>query len=319
MLRALLISLSKAEWAKHLVTRWEVAWRVASRFIAGETLEEATRVIRVLNEAGLNATVDHLGEHTTDVVEAQRATEATLVSLEEIERQHLRANVSVKLSAIGLTVDPVLCRQNLERIVVRARELGNFVRVDMEDSSLVDATLELVHWCHDQGYTNVGVAIQSYLYRSEQDTRHLVSRRVPIRLVKGAYKEPPEIAYPHKRDVDVSFDRLTDILLQGVQEAGIPQISEDGRFPPIPAIATHDEARIRYAQERAKHLGLPNTALEFQMLYGIRRDLQQELVRAGYPVRVYVPYGTHWYPYFMRRLAERPANLWFFISNFFRR
>ncbi|WP_299028570.1 proline dehydrogenase family protein [uncultured Thermanaerothrix sp.] len=319
MLRALLISLSKAEWAKHLVTRWRVAWRVASRFIAGETLEEATRVIRVLNEAGLNATVDHLGEHTTDTIEAQRATEAILASLEEIERQNLRANVSVKLSAIGLTVDRALCRQNLEQIVARARALGNFVRVDMEDSSLVDATLDLVHWCHDQGYANVGVAIQSYLYRSEQDTRHLVSRHVPIRLVKGAYKEPPEIAYPRKRDVDASFDRLTDILLQGVLEAGVPQISADGRFPPIPAIATHDEARIRYAQERAKRLGLPNTALEFQMLYGIRRDLQQALVRAGYPVRIYVPYGTHWYPYFMRRLAERPANLWFFVSNFFRR
>ncbi|WP_322806892.1 proline dehydrogenase family protein [Thermanaerothrix sp.] len=319
MLRALLISLSKAEWAKRLVTRWKVAWNVASRFIAGETLEEAMQVIQTLNTAGLNATVDHLGEHTTDAEEARRATEATLEILEEIERRNLRANVSVKLSAIGLTVDRGLCRQNLEQIVSRAKSLGNFVRVDMEDSSLVDATLDLIHWCYDQGYTNVGVAIQSYLYRSEQDTRRLVERRVPIRLVKGAYKEPPEVAYPRKRDVDANFDRLTDVLLQGVVEAGVPQISADGRFPPIPGLATHDEARIRYAQQRAERLGLPKTALEFQMLYGIRRDLQQELVRAGYPVRIYVPYGTHWYPYFMRRLAERPANLWFFVSNFFRR
>lgn len=319
MLRALLISLSKAEWAKRLVTRWKVAWNVASRFIAGETLEEAMQVIQTLNTAGLNATVDHLGEHTTDAEEARRATEATLEILEEIERRNLRANVSVKLSAIGLTVDRGLCRQNLEQIVSRAKSLGNFVRVDMEDSSLVDATLDLIHWCYDQGYTNVGVAIQSYLYRSEQDTRRLVERRVPIRLVKGAYKEPPEVAYPRKRDVDANFDRLTDVLLQGVVEAGVPQISADGRFPPIPGLATHDEARICYAQQRAERLGLPKTALEFQMLYGIRRDLQQELVRAGYPVRIYVPYGTHWYPYFMRRLAERPANLWFFVSNFFRR
>ncbi len=319
MLRALLISLSKAEWAKRLVTRWKVAWNVASRFIAGETLEEAMQVIQTLNTDGLNATVDHLGEHTTDAEEARRATEATLEILEEIERRNLRANVSVKLSAIGLTVDRGLCRQNLEQIVSRAKSLGNFVRVDMEDSSLVDATLDLIHWCYDQGYTNVGVAIQSYLYRSEQDTRRLVERRVPIRLVKGAYKEPPEVAYPRKRDVDANFDRLTDVLLQGVVEAGVPQISADGRFPPIPGLATHDEARIRYAQQRAERLGLPKTALEFQMLYGIRRDLQQELVRAGYPVRIYVPYGTHWYPYFMRRLAERPANLWFFVSNFFRR
>lgn len=319
MLRALLISLSKAEWAKRLVTRWKVAWNVASRFIAGETLEEAMQVIQTLNTAGLNATVDHLGEHTTDAEEARRATEATLEILEEIERRNLRANVSVKLSAIGLTVDRGLCRQNLEQIVSRAKSLGNFVRVDMEDSSLVDATLDLIHWCYDQGYTNVGVAIQSYLYRSEQDTRRLVERRVPIRLVKGAYKEPPEVAYPRKRDVDANFDRLTDVLLQGVVEAGVPQISADGRFPPIPGLATHDEARIRYAQQRAERLGLPKTALEFQMLYGIRRDLQQELVRAGYPVRIYVPYGTHWYPYFMRRLAERPTNLWFFVSNFFRR
>jgi len=319
MLRTLLISLSKAEWARKMVMRWNVAWRVASRFVAGETLEDAVRVIRQLNDLGLLATIDHLGEHTTDAREASQATEATLRILEEIDRNHLRSNVSVKLSAIGLNVDRMLCRQNLENIVRRARELNNFVRVDMEDSSLVDATLDLVHWCHDQGYTNVGVAIQSYLYRSEQDTRRLVARRIPIRLVKGAYKEPPEVAYPNKRDVDASFDRLTDVLLQGVLEAGIPTLSEDGRFPPIPAIATHDEMRIDYAQRKADKLGIPKTALEFQMLYGIRRDLQMNLVRAGYPVRIYVPYGTHWYPYFMRRLAERPANLWFFVSNFFRR
>jgi proline dehydrogenase len=161
--------------------------------------------------------------------------------------------------------------------------------------------------------------IQSYLYRSSGDVAALVSRRARVRLTKGAYSEPASVAHKRKADVDNSFDRLTEMLIGGALAAGSPAISADGRVPPMPAIATHDEKRIAYAQGYAQRIGLPNTALEFQMLYGIRRDLQEQLAAQGYPVRVYVPYGTHWYPYFMRRLAERPANVWFFVTNFLRK
>ena len=170
----------------------------------------------------------------------------------------------------------------------------------------------------NHGFDNVGIVIQSYLFRSEDDVRRLGEMAVRVRLCKGAYKEPPNIAFPKKRDVDNNFDRLSEILIDSAIAAGAPMTSEDGIFPPIPAIATHDKNRIRFAKSYAQKVGLPKSALEFQMLHGIRRGLQQQLVREGYPVRVYVPYGSEWYPYFMRRLAERPANLWFFLTNLFR-
>ncbi|MFO3796768.1 MAG: proline dehydrogenase family protein, partial [Anaerolineales bacterium] len=214
-------------------------------------------------------------------------------------------------------LDTELCASNLERILLQAQAHHNFVRIDMEDTPYTDATIALYHRMRQRGFQNVGVVIQAYLYRSENDTRQLLASGTPIRLVKGAYKEPPDKAFPKKADVDANFDLLTKLLLDA-SLAQASRLSADGRFPPLAAIATHDEKRIDFARRYAEKIGLPKEGLEFQMLYGIRRDLQERLAAEGYPLRVYVPYGTHWYPYFMRRLAERPANVWFLLVNLFR-
>lgn len=319
MLRSLFITLSKAYWAQRWITRWGLAWRVASRFIAGETVEQAIQAVRALNQQGLLATLDQLGENTKTIQDAEDAARGILALLDEIEHHQIQANVSVKLSQLGLLIDPQVAKRHLRKIVEKAREVNNFIRVDMEDSTLTDSTLEMVKALHRSGLTNVGTVIQSYLYRSLEDARQLIEQGVKIRLVKGAYQEPPHLAYPKKRDVDAAFDRLTDLLIEASLWFQSSSGSNGGRFPPLAAIATHDEKRIKYAIQRAKSLGLPVERLEFQMLYGIRRDLQFSLARQGYPVRIYVPFGTHWYPYFMRRLAERPANVWFFVSNLFQR
>ncbi len=315
MLRGAFTTLSKAHWAQRWITRWRFAWRFASRFIAGDTVQDALQVVEQLNLQGIHATLDQLGEHTADLNEAARASEDILTILDQIDQSRLKSNVSIKLTQLGLSLDPEEAYQNLLRILSRARERQNFVRVDMEDSSLTQVTLRLVQGAWDAGFSNTGVVIQSCLYRSQEDARHLAQHGIPVRLVKGAYKEPANLAYPRKRDVDASFDRISDILIAGAKAKGSPLLSGDGRFPPLAAIASHDEARIRYAAAAAEKAGLPRAALEFQMLYGIRRDLQQNLTAQGYPVRVYIPFGTHWYPYFMRRLAERPANVWFMLSN----
>ena len=318
MFRAMLIRLSKAGWARRMVTGWSVAWKVSSRFVAGENLEDAVSVIKTLNQKGLFATLDHLGEHTHSIPEARNAVEHIIQSLNAIYRERLQSGVSLKLTQIGLGVDDMVCAENLAHILSYAQELGIFIRIDMEDSPYVDETLHLFHWFRDQGFQNVGIVIQSYLYRSMDDTRKLMENGSSVRLVKGAYREPPILAYPKKKDADMNFDRLTDVLIEGAISHGCPT-GKDGITPPIPAIASHDESRIQYAKTAASKAGLPKQALEFQMLYGIRRDLQDGLRAEGYPVRVYVPYGSEWYPYFMRRLAERPANLWFFISNLLRK
>ena len=317
MLRSFFIALSRATWAQRLITRWKFAWSVASRFIAGETSEEAICAVERLNQAGILATLDHLGENTSSLQEAEQATLDVLEILERIDKNGVRSNVSIKLSQLGLTIDEEQCRKNLLRIFEKASQSGNFIRIDMEDVSLTDKTLEILEWAHASGYPRVGIVIQSYLYRSQTDVRKLLQSTTKIRLVKGAYKESAQVAYPAKKDVDENFDRLLDDMLDAVVRLGEPYSTGDGRIPPIPAVATHDIHRIDYARKALENGGLPKDALEFQMLYGIRRDLQEQLLREGYPVRVYVPYGTHWYPYFMRRLAERPANVWFFISNFF--
>lgn len=319
MLRSLFIALSKAYWAQRWISRWTLAWRVASRFIAGETVEQAIRAVQGLNQQGLLATLDQLGENTQTVQDAEQAAQGILQLLEEIEHAGVQANVSVKLSQLGLVIDPQLAVKHLRRIVEKARELNNFIRVDMEDSTLTDATLKIVTDLKESGLDNVGTVIQSYLYRSFEDTQMLIEQGIKIRLVKGAYQEPPHLAYPKKRDVDAAFDRLSDLLIDASLHFEYLPETASGRFPPLAAIATHDEKRIEHAIRRAKSCGLPVERLEFQMLYGIRRDLQLALAKQGYPVRIYVPFGTHWYPYFMRRLAERPANVWFFISNFFQR
>jgi proline dehydrogenase len=323
MLRSLFLTLSKARWAQRSITRWKFAWRAASRFVAGETIQDAIEVAQDLNQRGILVTLDHLGENTTTREDAAATTAEIINALGEIERAQVKANVSLKLTQIGMSIDPHLCQQNLTQIVERARETGNFIRVDMEDSSLVDRTLTSYWELRRRGNTNLGVVIQSYLYRSDSDLRELITASARIRLVKGAYNENSSVAFPKKADVDASFDRLTgeliDASLGWLQTAAAGNGNGSGHYPPMAALATHDQKRIAFACEYARQHGLPNSALEFQMLYGIRRDLQTSLSQAGYPVRVYVPYGTHWYPYFMRRLAERPANVWFFISQFFHR
>lgn len=321
MLRSFLIYLSKAGWAQRMVTGWKLAWQTASRFVAGESIPDAIRVIQELNQKGIVATLDQLGEHTTTAEEATHSTEGILEILDEIDKADVKSNVSIKLTQIGMGLDDSLCLENLTRILHRAKGYKNFVRIDMEDSPYTDTTIELLNSTLSDGFNiqTVGLVVQSCLYRTEEDTRKLLERGVRFRLVKGAYSEPPDKAYPKKADVDANFDLLTKILIDAAMEAQSPGLSEDGRIPPVPAIGTHDEKRIDFAKQYAEKVGLPKEALEFQMLYGIRRDLQEQLAAEGYPVRVYVPFGTHWYPYFMRRLAERPANIWFFISNFFKK
>ncbi|MBE0670673.1 MAG: proline dehydrogenase family protein [Anaerolineales bacterium] len=318
MLRSFLIYLSKAAWAQNLVTNWGFAWRTASRFIAGTKLEEAMRVVRELNAKGINATLDHLGEHTNTPEEAQQATDDIFATLDALGTDpDARCNVSIKLTQIGLSLDEGLCVQNLERILARAKQNNTFIRIDIEDTPYTDKTINLYYLMREKGYNNVGTAVQSYLFRAEADTRRMAQDGVPIRLVKGAYKEPPDKAFPKKADVDANYDLLAKILIDA-SIAFNTKLSANGRIPPIPAIASHDEKRIAFAKSYAEKAGLSKDGLEFQMLYGIRRDLQEKLAAEGYPVRVYVPFGTHWYPYFMRRLAERPANIWFFVSNFFK-
>ncbi|MBN2114954.1 MAG: proline dehydrogenase family protein [Anaerolineales bacterium] len=321
MLRSFFIYLSKATWAQKLITNWGFAWRMASRFVAGETCADAIRAIRELNEKGINATLDHLGEHTSTVEEADRATEDILAILNEIDQAGIRANVSIKLTQIGMGLDEEICRRNLVRILDQVRKHGNFVRIDMEDTPYTDVTLDTFYSMLQRGFSvnQVGMVVQSYLYRTEADVRKLLEYNTPLRLVKGAYKEPPDKAFPKKADVDATFDLLTKLTIDAALKIEANQVSADGRVPPIPAIATHDEKRIAFAKQYAEKAGLPKEALEFQMLFGIRRDLQEQLVKQGYPVRVYVPFGTHWYPYYMRRLAERPANIWFFVSNYFKK
>jgi proline dehydrogenase len=301
-----------------MVTNWGYAWKTASRFVAGTQVGEAVQAIRELNARGINVTVDHLGEHTSRPEEASDATQAILKTLQELDKADVRANISIKLTQIGLGLDDSLCAENLERILACAKQYGNFVRIDMEDTPYTDRTLELYYRMRRKGYRNLGLVLQSYLHRTEADARRLLADRVPIRLVKGAYREPADKAFPKKADVDANFDLLSKIMIDASLALKDSGLSRDGCIPPLSALGTHDQNRIGFAKQYLEKVGLARDAIEFQMLYGIRRDLQEQLAGEGFPVRVYVPFGTHWYPYFMRRLAERPANIWFFISNFFK-
>jgi proline dehydrogenase len=317
MLRSLLIYLSQAPWARRLVMRLGFARRTARRFVAGETVEEALRAVHDLNAAGMLATLDLLGEHTNDPNAARESALQIRSLLKRIAESGLRTGVSIKLTQIGLKLDEAVCAQNLKDILDDAQRLGIFVRIDMEDSVVVDATLNLYRQMRAAGFENVGVVIQSYLYRSEDDVIRLLQEGARIRLVKGAYMEPPDRAYPLKADADSAFDRCADSMLHASISSSAD--THDGFWPPVAAIASHDERRVNFAKTHAAEIGLPKAKLEFQMLYGIRREMQRRLRDEGYPVRIYVPFGTEWYPYFMRRLAERPANLWFFISSLLKR
>ena len=318
MLRAFFLFLSRATWAKNLIMRWGFSRRAAARFIAGEQLDDAIRVVAELNRQGLFATLDHLGEHVTTPDEARRAADDYLVILDRICASGIQSNASLKLTQLGLGLDDALCLDNLRRILRKASECGVFVRVDMEDATTVDRTLEIYRVLRSEGLKNTGLVIQAYLFRSQADVRTLMAAPTRIRLCKGAYREPAHIAFPRKSDVDLNFDTLAAMMMDAALAHGSPPASTDGKIPALPAIASHDEKRINFARRYAEQIGLPKTALEFQMLYGIRTDFQLALAQAGHTVRVYVPYGTHWYPYYMRRLAERPANVWFFLSNYLR-
>lgn len=319
MLKMLLIYLSQAVWARAIVQRWGFAKRTAARFVAGETLDDAITVVQDLSSRGIFSTLDHLGEHVTSREGAISAADEILLIIDRLSREGLRAGISVKLSQIGLTLDPQLCRENMLRILEKARQAEIFIRIDMEDSTLTQATLDLFRSLRSSGFTHcTGIVIQASLYRSEADVAGLLQDDCPIRLCKGAYKEHRSIAFPRKADVDRNFDLLAAKMLDRSLAVG-SSVSADGACPPIPAIATHDFSRIEFAKDYARRIGLPLKGLEFQMLHGIRGDLQLALAAEGYPVRVYVPYGMEWYPYFVRRLAERPANLWFFLTNLIRR
>jgi proline dehydrogenase len=308
-LRSLLLNLSRSALARQAVTRFPPAWAVASRFVAGESVDEAIETARQLNAKGMTAALDFLGESVSDASEAAAARDQILYLLQRIHASGVEAYASVKLSQLGLKVDENLTLASLRTLLTEAKTLGLRIRIDMEESALVDTTLDLFRRLRfGEGFDNVGVVIQSCLYRSEEDVRKLLAEGAWVRVVKGAYKEPPTVAYPQKAGVDAAFVRLAELLL-----------SDDARQRGAHlAAATHDDAMIAAVQRYVAAHNLPKDAFEFQLLYGIRRERQEQLVAQGYRVRVYVPYGTAWYPYFMRRLAERPANLWFFVSNFFR-
>jgi proline dehydrogenase len=308
MFRRLLLSLARSERVRNWVVSFPPSKRAARRFVAGETLSEAIAVVQALNGQGLLAILDHLGENTQTREEAVRAAQEYLRILDAIQQDGLRSYISLKLTQMGLDIDEELCFENLRGIVERARQYENFVRIDMESSAYTERTLRIYERLRQSGYTNVGVVIQAYLRRSRGDVKRLMRMGANIRLCKGAYAEPPSVAFPSKRTVNKSFLELLGLLWS-------PAARKSGTYV---AIATHDERIIRWAKEFAQAYKIPKEHFEFQMLYGIRRDLQSSLAQEGYRVRVYVSYGREWYPYFMRRLAERPANLLFLARQFLR-
>lgn len=303
MLRSLLLYLSERETFKRILTGHALGRRLAARFIAGEELEDALRAVRQLHSEGFAVTLDCLGESVHEAAAAEEACQVYLGLLDRLAAEKLDSHVSIKLTQLGLAIDERLACRNLAAICERAAQHHNFARVDMEGSAFTDATLRVFRAVNAPREV-LGIAIQAYLYRTEKDIDDLLKCGARVRLVKGAYKEPPEIAFPRKADVDLSFRELTEKLLSsGVYHA----------------IATHDDRLIAATQEFARAQGLSQDRFEFQLLYGIRRQLQRDLVSQGWRVRIYVPYGRQWYSYFMRRLAERPANLLFLLRNLFRR
>jgi proline dehydrogenase len=302
-MRAFLLYLSHKESFKNFMLRFKIFRNTAWRFVAGETIEDAIRAARALNLRGIKITMDLLGENTRSQEDALRTTGEILGMLDRIQAEKIEGNVSVKLTQLGLDLGSDFCHQNLMNIIRRAAEQDNFIRVDMEDSSYTQRTLDLVIRAHAE-CANVGTVIQSYLYRSEDDVKLLIGRGIGIRLCKGAYLEPAAVAFKKKRDNDANYIKLMKLMLPTGLRHGI---------------ATHDEAMIAATRQFAGERHIPNNRVEFQMLYGIRRDLQQQLAREGYGMRVYLPYGGSWYPYFMRRLAERPANILFILRNLFRK
>lgn len=303
LLRRILLYLSVAGWARNLMSRWSVARRVALRFVAGETLDEAVSATKALNARNLSASLDYLGESVKRAEDTEEVVQTYRELLKRIHEQGLKASVSLKLTHFGLDISEELCQTNLRRVLTDAKQFGIPVTIDMENTPYTDITLRIYRTMRDEyDFDNVGTVIQAYLYRSEADMQALGSEGAHIRLCKGAYLESPEHAFPNKPDVDANYAKILRQYLQ---------------TPGYLCIATHDETMIQAGEAAVKEF--KSTRYEFQMLYGIRSARQEELAAAGYPVRVYVPFGAAWYPYFMRRLAERPANVWFFARSFLRR
>jgi proline dehydrogenase len=302
MVRALLLFLSRQKQLRQWMETSPTARRLATRFVAGESLEEALAVANGLNAEGITVTLDHLGESVNSLDEAAAARDVYLSTLDAIQSGGVQGNVSLKLTQFGIDLSEAECRSNVERLVARAAAYGNFVRVDMESSGYTDRTLALVRGLHAK-HGSVGTVIQAYLYRSQEDIEDLCARGIRVRLCKGAYLEPAAVAFPKKTDVDANYIGLMKLLL------------ERGTYP---AIATHDEKMIQATQAYAAEKNIARDRFEFQMLYGIRRDLQRKLVAERYRLRLYVPFGKAWYPYYMRRMAERPANVLFILRNLFR-
>ena len=293
--------LSGHEGVKDFAARFRFFKKLTSRFVAGETLDEVIPYIRELNGENCSASFDHLNESVDNETEANREVEEYLTILDGIDRSKLRSNVSIKLTQFGLGLDPELAYRNARRVVEDAHRRGNFVRVDMEGSNVTQTTIDIFKRLRSEfGLNDVGIVLQSYLHRTYADAQELVKLPARIRICKGAYNEPPEVAFPDKKDVDDNYVKVMQLLLSSGTYHGI---------------ATHDPKMIDATIDFATREGIGKEKFEFQMLYGVRRDLQRQLARDGFNMRVYVPYGKHWYPYFMRRLAERPANIWFVMKN----
>lgn len=307
MLRSFFVGLSENAFLRRQAEQSALGHRVSSRFVAGTDIADAVRATRAINALGMSVTVDNLGENVTNPDEARHSAELYHQILDGIATHHLNANISLKLTHMGLDVDEDLARKLVAGLVAKAASLQppGFLRVDMEGSPYTQRTLDFVHELHRMpgNQNSVGTVIQAYLRRSESDVEKLLAEGIRIRLCKGAYKEPPSIAFEKKDEVDANYVKLMKILLK----SGIYH-----------GLATHDENMIRAAQDFATRENIPHDTFEFQMLYGIRRDLQQRLVREGWRMRVYIPFGTEWYPYFMRRLGERPANVLFIARNLLR-
>ncbi|MGB8346126.1 MAG: proline dehydrogenase family protein [Ktedonobacteraceae bacterium] len=299
VLRDTLLYLAQNDNVRHFVISNRAARGLSHRFVAGEALDEAIQVTRELNQMGLRVSLDHLGENVSDEREARSAAQDFVASLQAIKQHGVDANISIKLTALGLDIAQDVCEQNVRDILTHAQCYPIFVRIDMEGSAYTERTVDMTLRMHEQ-FEHVGTVMQSCLYRSRKDLEQLIAHGVRVRLVKGAYKELKTVAFQNKSEVDHNYVQLMMLLLLR------------GNYP---AIATHDEAIVNATCKYAREHGIGKEAFEFQMLYGIRRDLQEKLVNQGYNVRVYVPYGSQWYPYLMRRMAERPANLVFVMSN----
>lgn len=299
--RSTLLFLARQEGLKDFATRFRLFKKLTTRFVAGEDIEEAVAAIREINSKGSTASFDHLNESVANAAETQEEVREYLCVLDRIDATGIRSNVSIKLTQFGLKIDPELAYRNARTVVEDAARRGNFVRIDMEESAVTQLTIDIFKRLRAEfGLNDVGIVLQSYLRRTFDDATELLKIPARIRICKGAYKEEADVAFPDKKDVDANYLRVTKLLLQSGTYHGI---------------ATHDAKMIAATASFVKKENISKESFEFQMLYGVRRDLQEKLAKQGYNVRVYVPYGRHWYPYFMRRLAERPANVWFVLKN----